>query len=178
MSHHENVKKILVSGVSSQSQLDNDNKDNILSPNSQKIKLQQIIGVANERDYLRGQQSSSGSSGNESPSSSHSIKHDNDEFSAGKQDDTAISHLSNSAESKTGNSLIVNGSVRCIASVFSGHAKLKRLLGTLVQFANNISTETGDTVRTLVLGLLVRFIYLFFYLITGKKIELIKYLNT
>ncbi|XP_044008249.1 protein CBFA2T1 isoform X2 [Aphidius gifuensis] len=142
-------------GVSNQVQLDNDNKDNILSPNSQKIiKIQQIIGVNNERDYLRGQQSSSGSSGNESPSSSHSIKHDNDEFSVGKQDDTAISHLSNSAESKTGNSLILNGSVRCIASVFSGHAKLKRLLGTLVQFANNISTETGDTVRTLVLGLL------------------------
>ncbi|XP_046611928.1 protein CBFA2T3 [Neodiprion virginianus] len=34
------------------------------------------------------------------------------------------------------------------------HAKLKRLLGTLVQFASDISPETGDTVRSLVLSVL------------------------
>ncbi|XP_025602420.2 protein CBFA2T3 isoform X1 [Athalia rosae] len=34
------------------------------------------------------------------------------------------------------------------------HAKLKRLLGTLVQFASDISPETGDAVRSLVLSLL------------------------
>lgn len=44
---------------------------------------------------------------------------------------------------------------RCIAGVFAGHGMFKRLLGTLVQFATDISPDTGDTVRTLVLALLV-----------------------
>ncbi|XP_076655000.1 CBFA2/RUNX1 partner transcriptional co-repressor nervy [Halictus rubicundus] len=43
---------------------------------------------------------------------------------------------------------------RCIAGVFAGHGMFKRLLGTLVQFATDISPDTGDTVRTLVLALL------------------------
>jgi hypothetical protein len=44
---------------------------------------------------------------------------------------------------------------RCVNGIFAGHGKLKRLLGTLVQFATDISADTGDTVRTLVLALLV-----------------------
>ena len=48
-------------------------------------------------------------------------------------------------------------SSRCISSIFAAHGKLKRLLGTLVQFAMDISPDTGDTVRTLVLGLLVSY---------------------
>lgn len=44
---------------------------------------------------------------------------------------------------------------RCIAGIFGAHGKLKRLLGTLVHFAMDISPDTGDTVRSLVLGLLV-----------------------
>ncbi|KZC09084.1 Protein CBFA2T3 [Dufourea novaeangliae] len=43
---------------------------------------------------------------------------------------------------------------RCVAGVFAGHGMFKRLLGTLVQFATDISPDTGDTVRTLVLALL------------------------
>ncbi|XP_014298403.1 uncharacterized protein LOC103579322 isoform X3 [Microplitis demolitor] len=47
-----------------------------------------------------------------------------------------------------------NNGPRCIANIFTGHTKFRRLLGTLVQFANNISNDTGDTVRTLIFGLL------------------------
>ncbi|XP_066594301.1 protein CBFA2T3 [Prorops nasuta] len=47
-----------------------------------------------------------------------------------------------------------NGGSKCIPSVLAGHGKLKRLLGTLVQFASDISQDTGDTVRALVLALL------------------------
>lgn len=44
---------------------------------------------------------------------------------------------------------------RCIASVFAGHGELKSVLGTVVKFATGISPDTGDTVLTLVLALLV-----------------------
>lgn len=46
---------------------------------------------------------------------------------------------------------------RCISAIFATHSKLRRLLGTLVQFATDISPDTGDTVRALVLNLLVSF---------------------
>lgn len=174
MSHLENEKKILVTGVSSQNNLEKNDinqeaifkdNNNRTSPNLFKKKLNTNIIVL-ERDFSRGQLSS-GSSENESPSSSHSIKHEGDEFKIVKQDDsstTASSQLSCTPEMTLGNGGILNGNIRCITSVFSGHAKLKRLLGTLVQFANNISTETGDTVRTLVLSLLVsKDIFFFFF---------------
>ncbi|XP_023246944.1 protein CBFA2T3-like [Copidosoma floridanum] len=47
-----------------------------------------------------------------------------------------------------------NGTARCISGVFAAHGKLRRLLGTLVQFAMDMSPEVGDSVRSLVLGLL------------------------
>lgn len=61
-----------------------------------------------------------------------------------------------------------NNGPRCIANIFTGHTKFRRLLGTLVQFANNISNDTGDTVRTLIFGLLVILYYIIFnYLISN-----------
>lgn len=44
---------------------------------------------------------------------------------------------------------------RCIAGVFAGHGEVKSVLGTVVKFATGISPDTGDTVLTLVLALLV-----------------------
>ena len=55
-------------------------------------------------------------------------------------------------------SITVNGSfpgTLCISNIFAPHDNLKRLLGTLVQFAKDISPETGDNVRNLIIGLLV-----------------------
>lgn len=50
-----------------------------------------------------------------------------------------------------------NGQSTTVQNSRVPHAKLKRLLGTLVQFANDISPDTGDTVRSLVLSLLVSY---------------------
>lgn len=82
------------------------------------------------------------SSDNESPLSSHQTLAHNE------KDDS-----SSKLEESTGNSAEGNGS-KSISSIFSGHSKLRRLLGTLVHFAMEISLDTGDTVRSLVLGLL------------------------
>jgi hypothetical protein len=38
-------------------------------------------------------------------------------------------------------------------------SKLKRFLTTLYQFANDISTDTGERVRALIIGLVVSFLY-------------------
>ncbi|XP_058789983.1 protein CBFA2T3 isoform X1 [Phymastichus coffea] len=43
---------------------------------------------------------------------------------------------------------------RCISAIFTAHSKLRRLLGTLVQFATDISPDTGGSVKALVLNLL------------------------
>lgn len=51
---------------------------------------------------------------------------------------------------------------RCIAGVFAGHGELKSVLGTVVKFATGISPDTGDTVLTLVLALLVNPSHVFF----------------
>lgn len=92
------------------------------------------------------------SSDNESPLSSHQTLAHNE------KDDS-----SSKLEESTGNSAEGNGS-KSISSIFSGHSKLRRLLGTLVHFAMEISLDTGDTVRSLVLGLLVKTSFLFFCL--------------
>lgn len=62
----------------------------------------------------------------------------------------------NDASSSAGN--------RCIAGVFAGHGEVKSVLGTVVKFATGISPDTGDTVLTLVLALLVNSLPLLFAL--------------
>jgi len=84
---------------------------------------------------------------------SQSLKPELEEAAAG----TANVGLRTTDEQSDG-AVLVNGTAgvsRCVSGIFAGHGKLKRLLGTLVQFATDISTDTGDTVRTLVLALLV-----------------------
>lgn len=62
-----------------------------------------------------------------------------------------------SAPSNGGTTTVTTASTggRCIAGVFAGHGELKSVLGTVVKFATGISPDTGDTVLTLVLALLV-----------------------
>jgi hypothetical protein len=50
----------------------------------------------------------------------------------------------------------VSGGGRRLAGILATHTRLRRLLGTLVHFAMDISTDTGEAVRALVIGLLVR----------------------
>lgn len=71
------------------------------------------------------------------------------------EENLTISEINNTCDSSQSNNPSSTG-LKSISSIFAGHTKLKRLLGTLVQFANNISNEVGDTVRTLIFGLLVR----------------------
>ncbi|XP_034949697.1 protein CBFA2T2 isoform X3 [Chelonus insularis] len=79
-----------------------------------------------------------------------SIKPENDQHSGAAQKPQESTFNSEpNAQAK-----ITNVGLKTISSIFTGHTKLKRLLGTLVQFANNISTETGETVRNLIFGLL------------------------
>ena len=130
-------------------------RENRLSPctiNKTKTHQHQNNGTTTQSEYIRsggsgGQYGSAGSSGTESPLSSHSIKPENDDSPGCRQQD----EIQNNNEANGGGS-----GTRCVSGIFAGHGKLKRLLGTLVQFATNISPETGDSVRTLVLGLLVR----------------------
>ncbi|XP_063975124.1 protein CBFA2T1 isoform X2 [Diachasmimorpha longicaudata] len=129
-------------------------KENRSSPQCQKSKISHTSAINGHSEFSR--QLSASSSGNDSPVSSHSIKPE-DEPGIGKHEEppSAPPQLSTETTTTTTNGVVLNGGgLRCISSVFAGHAKLKRLLGTLVQFANNISTETGDTVRCFVFGLL------------------------
>ncbi|XP_047368764.1 protein CBFA2T2 isoform X2 [Vespa velutina] len=122
------------------------------------------------RSEYKGQLGCSRSSDNDSPMSSHPLKPDLEESTGGTSTGTSASSTSTvptvtasttggpsatcrNEEQVEANPLLSNG-VRCITGVFAGHGKLKRLLGTLVQFATDISADTGDTVRTLVLALL------------------------
>ncbi|KAG7213268.1 hypothetical protein KM043_002568 [Ampulex compressa] len=96
----------------------------------------------------------SGSSDSDSPLPSQSLKPEFEE-AAGSGGGSGTSGAGRSDEQPDGAPLSNGtGSARCIGGVFAGHGKLKRLLGTLVQFATDISPDTGDTVRTLVLALL------------------------
>uniref|UniRef100_A0A0C9RBR9 Cbfa2t3 protein n=1 Tax=Fopius arisanus TaxID=64838 RepID=A0A0C9RBR9_9HYME len=131
-------------------------KENRSSPSTNKSKL---LGHSINGHPEFSRQLSTSSSGNDSPISSHSIKPE-DETDIGKHEESPtsappqISTETSTTSTTSTNGVALNGGLRCISSVFAGHAKLKRLLGTLVQFANNISADTGDTVRSLVLGLL------------------------
>lgn len=89
------------------------------------------------------------SSDNESPLSSQTPQGEKDE---------ASSRLEESSGNKGEGNGSSNGS-KSISAIFSGHGKLRRLLGTLVHFAMDISPDTGDTVRSLVLGLLVNIFF-------------------
>ncbi|KAG5318158.1 MTG8R protein, partial [Pseudoatta argentina] len=107
------------------------------------------------RAEYKGASGCSRSSDNDSPLPSQSLKPELEEAATG----TANAGLRTTDEQSDG-AVLVNGTgvstgvSRCVSGIFAGHGKLKRLLGTLVQFATDISADTGDTVRTLVLALL------------------------
>ncbi|XP_051170223.1 protein CBFA2T2 isoform X2 [Leptopilina boulardi] len=85
------------------------------------------------------------SSDNDSPlSSSQTLQIEKDEASSKLEE-----IVNNNCE---GN--VKSNASKSISTIFSGHSKLRRLLGTLVHFAMDISPDTGDTVRSLVIGLL------------------------
>lgn len=65
--------------------------------------------------------------------------------------------VTDSQDSTPDNKTTDSGASRCIASIFAAHEKLKRFLGTLVQFTMGLGPETGDQVRHLVLELLVSY---------------------
>jgi len=119
------------------------------SPSSQHQRLGQQTKQANgsRSEY----KVASRSSDNDSPLPSQSLKSDLEDGPA-----NAGPHK---ADEQGDGAALANGTVgaasRCVNGIFAGHGKLKRLLGTLVQFATDISADTGDTVRTLVLALLV-----------------------
>ncbi|KAG5331069.1 MTG8R protein, partial [Acromyrmex charruanus] len=126
------------------------------SPSSQQ---HQRIGQQKQtngpRAEYKGASGCSRSSDNDSPLPSQSLKPELEEAATG----TANAGLRTTDEQSDG-AVLVNGTgvstgvSRCVSGIFAGHGKLKRLLGTLVQFATDISADTGDTVRTLVLALL------------------------
>lgn len=104
------------------------------------------------RSEYKGASGCSRSSDNDSPLPSQSLKPELEEASG------TVNAASRTDEQGEGAALANGtggGASRCVSGIFAGHGKLKRLLGTLVQFATDISTDTGDTVRTLVLALLV-----------------------
>ncbi|XP_053981135.1 protein CBFA2T2 [Hylaeus volcanicus] len=105
------------------------------------------------RSEYKGTTGCSVSSDSDSPLASHSLK---PEFEDGVGSGNAGAPANCRTEELNDVPALSNGTngTRCIAGVFAGHGMFKRLLGTLVQFATNISPDTGDTVRTLVLTLL------------------------
>ncbi|XP_043269924.1 protein CBFA2T2 isoform X2 [Venturia canescens] len=119
----------------------------------------QANGNLGKPEYVRGTGGetghyvSSGSSESEIPISSHNIKPENVESPTPKhqQLDDHQSSECNAPTIGNGPSTAAN---RSVAAIFAGHGKLKRLLGTLIQFASNISQDTGESVRALILGLL------------------------
>jgi len=117
------------------------------SPSSQHQRLSSQQAKQNgSRSEYKAASGCSRSSDNDSPLPSQSLKPDLEEAA------NAASHKTDEGDS----AVLANGTAsRCVSGIFAGHGKLKRLLGTLVQFATDISADTGDTVRTLVLALLV-----------------------
>ncbi|XP_024943840.1 protein CBFA2T1 isoform X2 [Cephus cinctus] len=115
-------------------------RDCRLSPSSQRSLLQTTNGSSRVDN-----KGSSRSSDSESP-----VPSSQSHLKSEKED----SRLDDSQQIEATGSGLSNGNGRGVSGVFGGHGKLKRLLGTLVQFATDISPDTGDTVRSLVLGLL------------------------
>ncbi|XP_011144731.2 protein CBFA2T3 [Harpegnathos saltator] len=101
------------------------------------------------RTEYKGASGCSRSSDNDSPLPSQSLKPELEEGPGANVGPNACR-----PDEQSDGVALANGTARCVSSIFAGHSKLKRLLGTLVQFATDISTDTGDTVRTLVLALL------------------------
>ncbi|KAJ8673352.1 hypothetical protein QAD02_004614 [Eretmocerus hayati] len=60
-----------------------------------------------------------------------------------------ISHEDGSSSTTT-----ITTPTRCSSIIFAADESLKRLLGTTLQFAMKLSPDTGDTVKSLVIGLL------------------------
>ncbi|EZA57352.1 hypothetical protein DMN91_003118 [Ooceraea biroi] len=122
------------------------------SPSSQQHqRIGQQKQTNGSRSEYKGASGCSRSSDNDSPLPTQSLKPDLEEgpgvVNAGPQ----------RTDEQSEGAALANGTAsasRCVSGIFAGHGKLKRLLGTLVQFATDISTDTGDTVRTLVLALL------------------------
>ena len=133
------------SGVREESNSDPGDDNRLSSPHHKSN------GLRADNEYKNGSRSSD----NESPVLPNSLKSETDEVSSRSDDMTG--------NNEEGNKVSNTGS-KSISTIFSGHGKLKRLLGTLVQFAMDISLDTGDTVRSLVLGLMVRIIFIIFYL--------------
>ncbi|XP_011698241.1 PREDICTED: protein CBFA2T3 [Wasmannia auropunctata] len=121
------------------------------SPSSQQ---HQRIGQQKQtngpRSEYKGTSGCSRSSDNDSPLPSQSLKPELEEAAANAGPRTTDEQGDGAALANGG----ATGASRCVSGIFAGHGKLKRLLGTLVQFATDISADTGDTVRTLVLALL------------------------
>lgn len=131
------------------------------SPSSQQ---HQRIGQQKQtngpRSEYKGASGCSRSSDNDSPLPSQSLKPELEESAPG-----AVNAGPRTTDEQGDGTALANGTAgasRCVSGIFAGHGKLKRLLGTLVQFATDISADTGDTVRTLVLALLVGKRYLSF----------------
>lgn len=108
------------------------------------------------RCEYKGATGCSGSSDNDSPLPSHLLKPEFED-GIGSSGGSAGAPANCRTEEQNDVPAVSNATTgtRCIAGVFAGHGMFKRLLGTLVQFATDISPDTGDTVRTLVLALLV-----------------------
>lgn len=123
------------------------------SPSSQQHqRLGQQKQTNGSRSEYKGASGCSRSSDNDSPLPSQSVKSEVEEGSGAANPGARTDEQSDGTALTNG---ISSGASRCVSSIFAGHGKLKRLLGTLVQFATDISTDTGDTVRALVLALLV-----------------------
>jgi len=123
------------------------------SPSSQQHqRLGQQKQTNGSRSEYKGTSGCSRSSDNDSPLPSQSVKSELEEGSGAANAGARTDEQSDGAALTNGTG---SGASRCVSSIFAGHGKLKRLLGTLVQFATDISTDTGDTVRALVLALLV-----------------------
>lgn len=128
------------------------------SPSSQHQRISQQKQANGSRSEYKGASGCSRSSDNDSPLPSQSLKPELEEGSGTGNAASRTDEQSDGAALANG----TGGASRCVSGIFAGHGKLKRLLGTLVQFATDISTDTGDTVRTLVLALLVGRQYFFF----------------
>ncbi|XP_029660885.1 protein CBFA2T1 [Formica exsecta] len=122
------------------------------SPSSQQHqRLGQQKQTNGSRSEYKGASGCSRSSDNDSPLPSQSVKSELEEGSGAVNAGPRTDDQSDGPALANGTG---SGASRCVSSIFAGHGKLKRLLGTLVQFATDISTDTGDTVRALVLALL------------------------
>lgn len=120
------------------------------SPSSQQ---HQRLGQQKQTNGSRSDYKGSRSSDNDSPLPSQSVKSELEEGPGAANAGPRTDEQSDGVVLANGTGGA--GASRCVSSIFAGHGKLKRLLGTLVQFATDISTDTGDTVRALVLALLV-----------------------